>query len=80
MKFLPDPDHEKLISWDQTPVRWLIFYYLTGVIAAVYFIMAEEYFVGLVTPHWMKVVFTAAVFPIGWSLGSVWFYKRGWLR
>jgi hypothetical protein len=74
------PDKRKLITWDDAKVRWLVYYYLIGTIAALYFLTLEEAVIALPTPIWWKVVFTTAVFPTVWSAGSVWFYKKGWLQ
>ncbi len=73
-------DRSKLIRWDETPVRWLGYHYLMGLIAAAYFMAFEEWLLALPTPIWWKVVFTTAVFPTCWATASVWLFKKGWLR
>lgn len=57
----------KIIGWPQNKVRWLIYYYLVGTIVALYTIMAEEYFFAWELPNLVKVLYTTAFFPIGFS-------------
>ncbi|MDP8224379.1 MAG: hypothetical protein P9L99_13525 [Candidatus Lernaella stagnicola] len=69
-----------VITWTTAPIRYAIFQYLMGIIAALYFMWLEEGLLAVPTPTWMKVVFVSAVFPIAWTLGRIWLYRRAWLR
>jgi hypothetical protein len=74
------PDRSKLISWDESKVRWLGYYYLMGSIVGVYLLAVEEWLFAIPSPVWLKIFLTVGVFAPLWSAGSVWFYRRGWLR
>jgi hypothetical protein len=74
------PDRNKIVNWDRNKVSWLIYHFLVGEIIAVYALWLEEFFIAAPSPIWLKVTLTTSVFPACCAAGSVWLYKKGWLR
>ena len=54
---------ENVITWNRNPLRWILFYYILGTIAACFVIFIEELVHPLNVPHIYKTLFVTLFFP-----------------
>jgi len=75
---LPDQTG-KFIQWPQNKVRWLIYYYLVGLVVGLYLMFMHEWLLAWEWPRLAKILFVTLFAPSGFTALSVIFARRGGL-
>jgi uncharacterized membrane protein len=77
---LPENKNNKTIDWPENKIRWLIYYYLVGVVVSLYVMMFVEMTVKWPFSYLMGLIVIAGVLPISVSAFSVVCATHGWLK
>lgn len=75
-----EEDAGKIISWKDNKVRCMIYYYLFGVVLALYIMMFVEWLVGWPFSYVLGLMTTAFIIPFAIVGFCSYCASRGWLK